>query len=101
MYAILVKEKPNLYRFLTVKKDIMREESTEVTDPDTNEVRTETTLVPTGDTEVVRFETESRQELEDKCIEILGTYNKNQFMAINTEPFEMYLLWNSEKEEVE
>ena len=79
----------------------MCEESTEVTDPDTKEVRTETTLVPTGDTEVVRFETDSREELETKCIEILGTYNKNQFMAINTEPFEMDLLWNSEKEDNE
>ena len=98
MYAILIKDKSNLYRFLTVKQDIMREESTEVTDPETKEVRTETTMVPTGDTEVVRFETNSREELETKCIEILGTYNKNQFMAINTEPFEMDLLWNSEKE---
>ncbi|MBD5534510.1 MAG: hypothetical protein HDQ99_02395 [Lachnospiraceae bacterium] len=98
MYAILIKDKSNLYRFLTVKQDIMREESEEITDPDTQEVRTETTLVPTGDTEVVRFETDSREKLEAKCIEILGTYNKNQFMAINTEPFEMDLLWNSEKE---
>lgn len=97
MYAILIKEKPNLYRFLTVKQDVMREESKEVTNPDTQEVRTETIMIPTGDTEVVRFETESRQELENKCIEILGTYNKNQFMAVNTEPFEMDLLWNSEK----
>lgn len=101
MYAILIKEKPNLYRFLTVKQDILREESKEVTDPDTNEVRTETIMVPTGDTEVVRFETDSRQVLEDKCIEILGTYNKNQFVPINTEPFEMDLLWNSEKEDNE
>lgn len=99
MYAILIKDKSNLYRFLTVKRDITREETTEVTDPETKEVRTETILVPTGDTEVVRFETESRQELENKCIEILGTYNKNQFMAINTEPFEMDLLWGSEKDE--
>ena len=101
MYAILIKDKSNLYRFLTVKKDIMREESTEVTDPETKEVRTETTLVPTGDTEVVRFETDSREELESKCVDILGTYNKNQFMAINTEPFEMDLLWSSEKEDNE
>lgn len=101
MYAILIKEKPNLFRFLTVKRDVMHEESKEVTDPDTKEVRTETIMVPTGDTEVVRFETESREELETKCIDILGIYNKNQFIAINTEPFKMDLLWNSEKEDNE
>lgn len=101
MYAILIKDKQNLYRFLTVKKDIMKEESIEVTDPDTKEVRTETTLLPTGDTEVVRFETDSREELETKCIDILGTYNKKQFIAVNIEPFEMDLLWNSEKEDNE
>lgn len=99
MYSILIKDKQNLYRFLTIKQDVMREESKEVTDPDTKEVRTETIFVPTGDTEVVRFETSSRQELEAKCIEILGSYNKNQFMAINTEPFEMDLLWDCEKED--
>lgn len=41
MYAILIQDnKSSLYRFLTVKKDIMREESKEITDPETNEVRT-------------------------------------------------------------
>lgn len=39
MYAILIKDKPGLYRFLSVKKEIMKETVTQVTDPDTNEVR--------------------------------------------------------------
>lgn len=99
MYTILIQDnKPSLYRFLTVKKDIMREESKEVTDPETNEVRTETTLVPTGDTEIVEFETESLDELEAKCIELLGTYNKNQFKPIDKTPFEIDLVWDSKKE---
>lgn len=99
MYAILIQDnKPSLYRFLTVKKDIMREESKEVTDPETNEVRTEITLVPTGETEIVEFETESLDELEAKCIELLGKYNKNQFKPVDKKPFEMDLLWDYKKD---
>lgn len=59
----------------------MREESKEVTNPETNEVRTETTLVPAGEAEIAEFETESLDELEAKCIELLGTYNKNHSRA--------------------
>lgn len=99
MYAILIKDKSNLYRFLTIKKEILQEVSREITDPETNEVRTEISYVGTGEYETVRFETESRDELEDKCIEIFGTYNKNEFLAINTEPFKMDLIWGSENKE--
>lgn len=100
MYSILIKDKPNLYRFLTVKQEIMKEESQEVTDPDTQEVKTEITLVGTGEYETVRFETENRDELEAKCVELLGTYNKNEFLAVNTEPYQMDLIWNANKETV-
>lgn len=99
MYAILIKDKPNLYRFLSVKKEIMKEESKEVTDTETNEVRTDTVLVGTGNYETVRFETDSRDELEAKCVELLGNYNKNEFMPINTEPYNMDLVWGSEESE--
>lgn len=100
MYAILIKDTKNssLYRFLSVKKEIMKEESKEVTDPDSNEVRTETVLVGTGEYTTSRFETDSRDELEAKCVEIMGTYNKNEFLPVNTEPFQMDLIWDSEKE---
>lgn len=98
MYAILIKDKSGLYRFLNVKKEIMKETTTTVTDSETNEVKNEVTLVGTGNFETVKFETESREELETKCIELMGTYNKNQFIPVNTEPFEMDLIWNSEKE---
>lgn len=101
MYTILIKDKANLYRFLTVKKEILKEETKEVTDPDTQEVRTETTYIGTGEYETVRFETESHDELEDKCIEIFGTYNKNEFIPINTEPFKMDLIWNSKNVDTE
>lgn len=98
MYAILIKDKSGLYRFLNVKKEIMEETTTTVTDSETSEVKNEVTLVGTGNFETVRFETESREELETKCVELMGTYNKNQFIPVNTEPFEMDLIWNSEKE---
>ena len=94
MYSILIKDKGSLYRFLTVKQEVMKEESSVVTDPDTNEVRTETTLVGTGEYETVRFETADKEELEAKCVEMLGTYNKNEFLAVNTEPYQMDLIWN-------
>lgn len=101
MYAILIKDKSNLYRFLTIKKEILREETKEVTDPETKEVRTETLHIGTGEYEIVRFETESIDELEDKCIEIFGTYNKNEFMPIDTKPFKMDLIWGSENKDVD
>lgn len=101
MYAILIKDKSNLYRFLTIKKEILREETKEVTDPETKEVRTETLHIGTGEYETVRFETESIDELEDKCIEIFGTYNKNEFMPIDTKPFKMDLIWGSENKDVD
>ncbi len=98
MYAILIKEKGNLYRFLSIKKEIMKETTTQVTDPDTNEVKDEVTLTGTGEFETVKFEVESRDELEAKCVELLGTYNKNEFLPVNTEPFQMDLIWDSENE---
>ena len=101
MYSILIKDKSNLYRFLTIKQEILQEVTKEITDPETKEVRNETSYVGTGEYETVRFETESRDELEDKCIEIFGTYNKNEFMAVNTEPFKIDLIWGSETKKEE
>lgn len=98
MYAILIKDKGNSFRFLTIKRELMEETITQVTDPDTNEVRDETNFTGTGTYETVTFETDSRDKLESKCVELLGTYNKNEFLPVNTEPFQMDLIWNSEKE---
>lgn len=70
MYSILIKDKSNLYRFLTVKQEIMKEENVEVTDLDTQEVRTETTLVGTGEYKTVTYSTESKDELEEKMYRI-------------------------------
>ena len=98
MYSILIKDSKNagLYRFLTVKQEIMKEESKEVTDSDTQEVRTETTLVGTGEYATVIFETESKDELEGKCIELLNSYKATDFMPIDTLKYTTDLVWKTE-----
>lgn len=100
MYSILIKDSKNagLYRFLTVKQEIMKEESKEVTDQDTQEVRTETTLVGTGEFETVTYSTESKDELEGKCIELLNSYKATDFMPIDTLKYTTDLVWESATE---
>jgi hypothetical protein len=97
MYSILIKDKSNLYRFLTVKQDITKEETKEVTDDETQEVKTETVLVPTGETEVVVYATEDRDELEKKCIELLNSYKATDFIPVDTLEYSTDLIWR-EKE---
>lgn len=98
MYSILIKDKSNLYRFLTVKEEIMEEVTNEVTDPDTSEVKTEITLVGTGEYHTVTYTTEKKDELEEKCIELLKTYNSTEFMPIDTLGYTTDLIWDSDKE---
>jgi hypothetical protein len=93
MYSILIKDKSNLYRFLTVKQDITKEETKEVTDDETQEVKTETVLVPTGETEVVVYTTEDRDELEKKCIELLNSYKATDFIPVDTLEYSTDLIW--------
>ena len=97
MYKILIKDTKNagLYRFLTVKQEIMKEESKEVTDPDTHEVKTETTLIGTGEFKTVTYATESKDELEAKCIELLNSYKATDFMPIDTLKYTTDLVWES------
>ena len=98
MYSILIKDMKNVgqYRFLTVKQEVVREENTEITDPDTNEVRTETTLVGTGNYEIVTYSTSDKDELEAKCVELLKTYNSTEFMPIDTLAYDTDLVWKAE-----
>ena len=70
MYKILIKDsKTGMYRYLTVKQEIMKEQKETVTDEDTHEVKEVTTLVGTGEYETVEYSTENKDELEKKCIE--------------------------------
>ena len=94
MYAILIKEpKNNTYRFLTVKQEIMEEVTEEVTEPGTGEVHEVTSSVGTGEYETVVYETESQEELEKKCIDLMQTYTTSDFIAVNKEVFDVDLIW--------
>lgn len=97
MYSILIKDSKNagLYRFLTIKQEIMKEETHEVTDSDTQEVRTETTLIGTGEYETVKYSTDSKDELEEKCIELLNSYKATDFIPIDTLNYSTDLIWET------
>lgn len=97
MYSILIKDakSPSLYRFLTVKQEIMKEETREVTDPSTDEVRTEITYVGTGEYETVIYNTDDKDELEVKCIELLNNYKATEFIPVDTLAYTTDLIWNT------
>lgn len=73
----------------------MKEVSQEVTDTETNEVRTETTLVGTGEYETVTYSTLDKDELEAKCIELLNSYKATDLMLIDTLEYSTDLIWKS------
>ena len=97
MYKILIKDsKTGMYRFLTVKQEIMKEETSEVTDSESHEVKQETTLVGTGEYETVTFATEEKDELEKKCVELLSSYKITEFIPVNTLTYTTDLVWEGE-----
>lgn len=98
MYSILVKDSKNagLYRFLTVKQEIMEERIETITDSDSHEVREEVTYVGTGEYEIVQFETDDKDELEAKCVELLNSYKATEFMPIDTLSYKTDLIWQPE-----
>lgn len=100
MFSILIKDSKNgsMYRFLTVKQEIFTEESNEVTDPETQEVKTETIQIPTGETETVMFCANDKDELEQKCIELLKSYKVTDFIPIDTLEYDTDLIWKTDKE---
>ena len=75
MYSVLIQDKrdKSMYKFLQVKQEIMNEVSKEVTDPDTNEVRTEIEYVGTGKFETVNYKESEKDKFEAKCIELLNS----------------------------
>ena len=84
MYKILIKDsKTGMYRYLTVKQEIMKEQKETVTDEDTHEVKEVTTLVGTGE-----------YETEKKCIELLASYKVTEFTPINTLAYTTDLVWS-------
>lgn len=100
MYSILVKDSKNtsMYRFLTVKQEIFKEESKEVTDHETQEVKIETIQIPTGETETIIYTTDDKDELEQKCIDLLRSYKVTDFIPVDTLEYDTDLIWKSERE---
>lgn len=95
MYKILIKDsKTGMYRYLTVKQEIMKEQKETVTDEDTQEVKEVTTLVGTGEYETVEYSTEDKDELEKKCIELLSSYKVTEFVPIKTLTYTTDLVWS-------
>lgn len=98
MYSVLIRDKrdKSIYRFLQVKQEIMEELSKEVEDPDTHEVRIETELIGTGKFETVKYKEENKDKFEEKCIELLNTYNRTEIVPVSLEEYDVDLLWDSD-----
>ena len=95
MYKILIKDsKTGMYRYLTVKQEIMKEQKETVNDEDTQEVKEVTTLVGTGEYETVEYSTENKDELEKKCIDLLASYKVTEFTPINILAYTTDLVWS-------
>lgn len=99
MYSILIQDKKDksVYRFLQVKEEVMEEIPREVEDPDTHEVRTETELVGTGKFQTVKYRESNKDKFEQKCIDLLNTYNRTEIVPVSLEEYDVDLLWNSDK----
>jgi len=98
MYSVLIRDKKDksIYRFLQVKEETMKEISKEVEDPDTHEVRTETELVGTGQFSVTNYKESDKDKFEEKCIDLLNTYNRTEIVPVSLEEYDVDLLWDSD-----
>lgn len=95
MYKILIKdEKSGMFRYLTVKQEIMTEQKETVTDEETSEVKEKITLIGTGEYETVVYSTDNMDELEKKCIELLSSYKVTEFTPIKTLTYTTDLVWS-------
>ncbi len=99
MFSVLIRDKKDksIYRFLQIKEEIMEERTNEVEDPDTHEIRTETELVGTGQFHTVNYKESDKDKFEEKCIELLNTYNRTEIVPVSLEEYDVDLLWNSDK----
>lgn len=97
-YTILIRNEkdPKLFKFLTVKEPVMKEIKTEVTDAETNEVKEVITYEPTGETKTVNYSVTDKQELEDKYISLLDTYNRKQIIPIAIEDYDLDMIFDSD-----
>ena len=89
MYNILIKDTTTeKYSLLKVKKEIT--ETKEVTDDDGNITSEE---VGTGEYETVTYETDDKDELKEKCIELLETYPSGRIIPIENQKYNLDITW--------
>ena len=97
MYSILIQDKKNNghFSFLQVKKEVMHETVEKVED-DSGNLIDKIVYTPTGQFENVIYEEESRDKFEEKCIDLLNTYNRTEIVPVSLEEYDVDLLWNSD-----
>lgn len=94
MYKILIKDKKTpQYSFLKVKKEIMKETIEKVDDGSGNMID-KTTYTPTGQFEEVIFSESDKDKFEQKCCELLKTYNLNELKFVDDLEYGVDLIWN-------
>ena len=94
MKKILVRDKknPSLYSFLQVKKEVMKE-TTEKVDDGTGNLVDKVVQTPTGQFENVVFETDDADEFEEKCKDLLRTYNLDELKFIDDLEYDTDFIW--------
>ncbi len=99
-YTILVRDTkdPKNLRFLTVKEEIMEEIKTEVTDPETNEVKEIVTYKGTGEFRTVEYFENDKQAFEEKYLELLNNYSRSQLLPMSLESYVLDMIFDSDKE---
>ena len=94
MKKILVRDKknPSLYSFLQVKKEVMKE-TTEKVDDGTGNLVDKVVQTPTGQFENVIFATEDADEFEERCKDLLRTYNLDELKFIDDLEYDTDFIW--------
>lgn len=97
MYSILIRDKKNnsQFSFLQVKKEIMKESVEQVTDEDGNLID-KIVYTPTGQFENAVYEESDKDKFEEKCTELLKTYNLNELRFIDNLQYGVDLIWKTE-----
>lgn len=96
MYAILIQDKKNNshFSFLQCRKEIMKETVEKVEDESGNLID-KIIYTPTGQFENVVYEEEDKDKFEEKCTELLKTYNLSELRFIDNLQYGVDLIWET------
>ena len=83
--------------FFKDKKEDTETKIEEVEDPDTHEIKNISTEVGLGTYSSVIFAESDPVEYEEKCVELLKTYNLSQLKFVDVKEYGIDLLWNLDK----